>query len=425
MPPSTIHMDHVRSQIRHQQTASLERQTADIANDGSPTAKSGKDGDGEGMSFWDVLDVVNPLQHIPGVNKIYQAITGDTIKSPAKIAGAALFFGPIGIAVAAADAVVEKTTGKDTLDHVASTLGLEGDEPAAEDDPFTVTAQRPRRTADAAAPAEKGAQAAPVVEKTAAAPAAGQPVELSDGQAALLESLMGASGSTARTPAAIAQASPVVAKAAPAATAGSISAHAPATGGIATAQQLKALESTPGASAAVSAARGLGSSAVMASLPTPGAAGAGDNLLASMAQDQAKGARTGKGLAEYRAAAISSGSMAARPMIPSKSAQMVQNGAANMPGANYTSNPLLTTRTAGTTTGTTHQTPASAPAAAAEPAVAQPSAATASVQSPADPTAVTPTPVPKEQIAEMMARAMSKYEAQARRKTDTGTTTIH
>ncbi len=414
MPPSTIHMDHVRSQIRHQQAAALERPTADIGGDDASTAKSAKDGDGEGMSFWDVLDVVNPLQHIPGVNKIYQAITGDTIKAPAKIAGAALFFGPIGIAVAAADAVVEKVTGKDTLDNVASALGLEKDDAPAEDDPFTVTAQRLPRTADATPVSEP---APPVAEKIAVPAAAGQPVDLSSGQAALLESLMGG----ARTAAPAAHASPVaptapsVTRSVPAAaTAGSISATAPATGGIATAQQLKALESTPGASAAVSAARGLGASAVMASLPTPGAAGAGDNVLASMAQEQAKGARTGKGLAEYRAAAISSGSMAARPMIPSKSAQMVQNGAANMPGANYTTNPLLTTRTAGTTATAAHQAtpPAPAPEPSVDPAVQQPAV-------------LAPTPVPKEQIADMMARAMSKYEAQARHKTDTGTATIH
>ena len=377
MPPSTIHMDHVRSQIRHQQAAALERQTSDIAGDGTSTAKTAKDGHGEGMSFWDVLDVVNPLQHIPGVNKIYQAITGDTIKTPAKIAGAALFFGPVGLAVAAADAVVEKATGKDTLDNVASALGLEKDEAPAEDDPFTVTAQRLPRTADAA-PATVPTPA--VTEKIAAPARAGQPVELSGGQAALLESLMGgAAAAPAQQANPVAHAAPSAVKAAPMAapmaTAGSISATAPATGGIATAQQLKALESTPGASAAVSAARGLGSSAVMASLPTPGAAGVGDNVLASMAQEQAKGAHTGKGLAEYRAAAISSGSMAARPMIPSRSVQMVQNGAANMPGANYTNNPLLTTRTAGTTPGTAPQPTASMPAPQAMAAPAQPAAA--------------------------------------------------
>lgn len=436
MPPSAIHMDHIRSQIRHQQAASLDRQTAEIGGDGASTGKSApksaKD-DGQGMSFWDVLDVVNPLQHIPGVNKIYQAITGDTIKTPAKIAGAALFFGPIGIAVAAADAVVEKETGKDTLDHVASALGLEKDAAPVDDDPFTVTAQRlPKQAAATPAPVQPAPAAtpAPASEKIAAAPAApahaGQPVELSSGQAALLESLMGSSQTAAPH---AAPAPPSVPHAAPAATAGSISANAPATGGIATARQLKELESTPGASAALSAARGLGSSAVIASLPTPGASGAGDNLLASMGQEQAKGARTGKGLAEYRAAAISNGSMDARPLIPSRATQMVQNGASNMPGANYTNNPLLTTRTAGTTATPAGTPAAAAPAPAAPPSTASaavPPVAAAPVQTPGQAQALpAPTPVPKEQIADMMARAMSKYEAQARRKTETGTATIH
>lgn len=71
----------------------------------------------EGMSFWDVLDVINPLQHIPVVNRIYRAITGDEIKTPAKMAGAALLFGPVGLAVAAADSVLENATGKDAMGH--------------------------------------------------------------------------------------------------------------------------------------------------------------------------------------------------------------------------------------------------------------------------------------------------------------------
>lgn len=76
-------------------------------------------GDGE-FSFWDFLDVINPLQHIPLVNSAYREITGDTIKPVMKLAGGALFGGPLGLGIAALDVGVEGTTGKDTGQHVAA-----------------------------------------------------------------------------------------------------------------------------------------------------------------------------------------------------------------------------------------------------------------------------------------------------------------
>ena len=55
------------------------------------------------FGFWDLVDVVNPLQHIPVVNWAYRGLTGDTIQPPARIAGAGLYGGPIGVAGAIAD----------------------------------------------------------------------------------------------------------------------------------------------------------------------------------------------------------------------------------------------------------------------------------------------------------------------------------
>lgn len=368
MPPSAIHMDHVSRQTQQRHAVSLERPAGE---EKSKAQAAGGDND-KGMSFWDVLDVINPLQHIPGVNKVYQAITGDTIKTPAKIAGAALFFGPVGLALAGADAVLEKETGKDAMGHVAHTLGLDGDEtPTApgEDDPFTVTAPRPAKTA------ESMATPAPAQNAPAAIP------ELSGAQAAMLEGLMARNTSAA--------------------------AQAPAAGGIATAQQLKELESTPGASAALMAARGLGSQAALASLPAPGGAGAGDNVLAAMSQEQArpKGATTGRGLAEYRAAALSQGGQQIKPLVPSIANQKAAQSATVMPSSNTGRNPVLTTRIA------TAPAPTTIPAATTAPAPVA-----------ADNTqpATGVTPLPRELIADMMAQAMSKYEAQSRQNPANG-----
>lgn len=64
-------------------------------------------------SFADVLDVMNPLQHIPGISTIYQALSGDTMSTGAKLAGGALFGGGIGFISSLVNAIVEQETGKD------------------------------------------------------------------------------------------------------------------------------------------------------------------------------------------------------------------------------------------------------------------------------------------------------------------------
>jgi hypothetical protein len=71
-----------------------------------------------GFSFHDLLNIVNPLQHIPVISTIYRAVTGDTIKPFDKIAGDTLYGGVIGFLSSLADTVFEKITGKDFGDTV-------------------------------------------------------------------------------------------------------------------------------------------------------------------------------------------------------------------------------------------------------------------------------------------------------------------
>lgn len=74
----------------------------------TPNGLWGKDG----FSFGDLLDIVNPLQHIPVVSWAYRAITGDEIAPAAKLAGGGLFGGFAGLALGLADAAVTEATGK-------------------------------------------------------------------------------------------------------------------------------------------------------------------------------------------------------------------------------------------------------------------------------------------------------------------------
>ena len=72
----------------------------------------------DGFSFSTILDIVNPLQHIPVISTIYQKLTGDVASPAANIIGGALFGGPIGFAVASADTALKSETGKDMGGHV-------------------------------------------------------------------------------------------------------------------------------------------------------------------------------------------------------------------------------------------------------------------------------------------------------------------
>jgi hypothetical protein len=85
----------------------------------------------DGLTFRDLLDIVNPLQHIPIISTIYRKLTGDTIDPASRVAGGAVFGGVIGAAVSAVNALVAETTGRDLGDHVAALFT--GDEPGGTD----------------------------------------------------------------------------------------------------------------------------------------------------------------------------------------------------------------------------------------------------------------------------------------------------
>ena len=91
--------------------------------------------DGEGFSFRDLIDIVNPLQHIPIVSSIYREITGDKISNASRIVGGALYGGFIGAAVGGINAIAVSETGKDVGELAMNKLGFghnQTDNPAAQ-----------------------------------------------------------------------------------------------------------------------------------------------------------------------------------------------------------------------------------------------------------------------------------------------------
>jgi hypothetical protein len=74
-----------------------------------------------GFGFSDFVDVINPLQHIPGVSDVYRALTNDQISEDARHAGRTLYGaalgGPVGIGLMMAyDAMTTPGSGGTALD---------------------------------------------------------------------------------------------------------------------------------------------------------------------------------------------------------------------------------------------------------------------------------------------------------------------
>lgn len=93
----------------------------------------------DGLSFSDLIDLVNPLQHIPVVGNLYRKLTQDTIDPAVRVAGGALFGGPLGALFAtggmllehgAAD-TVDAPSAPNTVETVADGGGAPGSAAAA------------------------------------------------------------------------------------------------------------------------------------------------------------------------------------------------------------------------------------------------------------------------------------------------------
>ena len=113
--------------------------------------KAGKDGS---FGFRDLLDIVNPLQHIPVVSAIYRRLTGDVPGNVAELAGDALFGGAIGLGVGLFSVAFKEETGEEPGEMA---LGLLTSGGAAGTDMATAAASSP--APDAAEAAARAAHA--------------------------------------------------------------------------------------------------------------------------------------------------------------------------------------------------------------------------------------------------------------------------
>jgi len=104
---------------------------------------------GDALGFDDLLDLMNPLQHIPVISTLYRAFTGDEIRAPMEVAGGALFGGPLGFVAALANVFIDDVAGQDLGDLALA--ALTGDEAS---DGTQVAALTPARQSAALATSE-------------------------------------------------------------------------------------------------------------------------------------------------------------------------------------------------------------------------------------------------------------------------------
>jgi hypothetical protein len=120
-----------------------------------------------GFSFKDLVDIVNPLQHLPVVGSIYRYLTGDEPAGGTRIIGDALYGGPIGFGVSVVStALLTDASGHDLGERLLAAVfgSRDGDSPTL-GTPSVAAAP----TAVAATPAGQAALAP--AAKPAAAPA--------------------------------------------------------------------------------------------------------------------------------------------------------------------------------------------------------------------------------------------------------------
>ncbi len=132
---------------------------------GSPASSTGS------VSFGDVIDAINPLQHIPVLSGLYRAATGTTISAGSKLVGDTLYGfalggGLIGAASSAissvADVAVQQTTGEDISQHVVATVSSLTSPPANAAVPLTPNTNVTLAQAAAAANLQAIAQTSPL-----------------------------------------------------------------------------------------------------------------------------------------------------------------------------------------------------------------------------------------------------------------------
>lgn len=113
------------------------------------------------FSFKDFLDIINPLQHLPIIGSVYRYLTGDEPSGGDRIAGDALYGGPIGLGLGLLSAITTNSKGQDLGEQVlADVFGPSDSETTVGKPAQLAAAAQPNNAAQATQPHDPTALAA-------------------------------------------------------------------------------------------------------------------------------------------------------------------------------------------------------------------------------------------------------------------------
>ncbi len=95
---------------------------ADAANASGCRGKASCDTASLDISVTDVIDTLNPLEHIPFVSTLYDELTGSKPSAGAQLAGGALYGGAFGVLVSALNLAFQSETGHDATGAMFASL---------------------------------------------------------------------------------------------------------------------------------------------------------------------------------------------------------------------------------------------------------------------------------------------------------------
>jgi hypothetical protein len=76
----------------------------------------------DGASFANLIDIINPLQHLPVIGLLYRTVTGDTIAPAAQLAGGGLYGGVTGLFSAVGSVFLDEAAGDEMSSGFAALL---------------------------------------------------------------------------------------------------------------------------------------------------------------------------------------------------------------------------------------------------------------------------------------------------------------
>ncbi|MEI7668771.1 MAG: hypothetical protein WCJ33_01655 [Pseudomonadota bacterium] len=93
----------------------------------TPLVPNSQNSASSGISFSDIFDAANPLQHIPLVSSAYRSLSGNSISTFSKLVGDTIYGLPLAggskllsVASSVADAAIKELSGKDMTDNILS-----------------------------------------------------------------------------------------------------------------------------------------------------------------------------------------------------------------------------------------------------------------------------------------------------------------